>query len=135
MVDSDQTNEAVEAAEENIADSIPALDRVPLGPWKRISLGAAIAASLLAPSFLAFVALGSKTWRLAVGHGLGILRNWAPIVIVGAVVIALVALIIQLIKSPRRGALLATLALLLPVLIGWRLCGQGGCRAVETTNP
>lgn len=84
----------------------------------------ALALSLLLPVWFMIAALGVKfglwPWRL----GLGVLIvQWGPRLLIAAAVVAVIALIAVLVRTPRRGWQTALIALLIPALgfgyMGW----------------
>ncbi len=87
--------------------------REPLSPIQKTALKAAVGAAILCPVWFAVAALGTKFGLWSYGFGLAKMTfQWGPIVLGLAVVISLVALVIQLIKSPRRGVIIALVTLL-----------------------
>lgn len=84
----------------------------------------ALVASMLAPIWFMVAALGVKfglwPWRT----GLGVLIvQWGPRILIASAVIAAIALIVVLIRKPRRGWQAAVIAVLIPVMgiayMGW----------------
>jgi uncharacterized protein (DUF1499 family) len=73
--------------------------------------------SLLIPAFFAYAALGSRfglhDWRFGLGT---LMRNVGPILLMAGVGLGLVALGLSLLIKPRRGAIAALIAILIPGL-------------------
>lgn len=77
----------------------------------------ALALSLLVPVYFAVAALGSRLGLFDWRTGLGVLIvQWGPRVLIGALVIAVVALLSVLMRRPRRGWRSALAALLIPAM-------------------
>lgn len=77
----------------------------------------ALVVSLLIPVYFAVAALGSKFgfwhWRFGLGT---LIVEWGPRVLIAALVLGVVALVAALTSRPRRGALAAVVALVIPAL-------------------
>lgn len=84
---------------------------------KRILSRAALIVSLLLPVYFAAAALGVKfglwDWRLGLGT---LIVTWGPRLLIAALILAAVALIAALIRSPRIGVGAAIAALLIPAV-------------------
>lgn len=87
-------------------------------------VGLALMLSILAPIWFMGAALGVKfglwPWRT----GLGVLIvQWGPRLLIASAVVAAIALVVVLIRKPRRGWQAAVIALLIPVMglayMGW----------------
>lgn len=118
----DEAMKAFEAAEREARAQAgaapPPPPRLPLKPEQKWSLTAALTLSLLCPAFFAAAALGTRfglwDWRF----GLGVLtREWGPKLLLAATIIAALAMVLSLIRSPRRGVILAMVALFIPVMM------------------
>lgn len=91
---------------------------------KRIIARTALALSLLVPVYFAVAALGVKFGLFDWRFGLGVLLvQWGPRLVIGALAIAVVALLVVLATRPRRGWVGAGVAVLIPALtlgyLGW----------------
>lgn len=77
----------------------------------------ALLMSLLVPVYFALAALGVKFglwgWRFGLGT---LIVEWGPRILIGALALGAVALIAALIRSPRRGAAAAVVALAIPAI-------------------
>jgi len=82
---------------------------------KRILSRAALTVSLLLPVYFAVSALGVKfglwDWKLGLGT---LIVTWGPRLLIGALVLAAIALVTCLVRKPRVGAGAAVAALLIP---------------------
>jgi fatty-acyl-CoA synthase len=82
---------------------------------KKILSRSALIVSLLLPIYFALAALGVKfgwwDWRLGLGT---LIVTWGPRLLIGAIVLAAVALLVALIRKPREGVAAALVALLIP---------------------
>ena len=82
---------------------------------KRKFSRAALIVSLLLPVYFAVAALGVKfglwDWRLGLGT---LIVTWGPRLLIGALVLAAVALLVCLVRPPRQGVVAAVVALLIP---------------------
>lgn len=114
-----------EAAAAASANSRPAAPpRLPMSGLQKNALRISVFLSLLCPVWLAAAGLGVKfgLWDYKFGL-LTMTMQIAPMLIMAAIAVAVIALIIQLIRSPRRGALIAFVALCIPGLIMGRMLG------------
>ena len=102
----------------DIDNQPPAPPREAMGPLKSWTLIASLAVSLLCPVFFAFAGLGTKfgLWDWQFGL-IELTINWGPKLLIGALLLAIVTLIVQLIGSPRRGVLIALVTLFIPLLM------------------
>jgi len=86
-------------------------------PMNRNLSRAALAVSLLLPIYFATAALGVKfglwDWKLGLGT---LIVTWGPRLLIGALVLAAIALVVLLIRRPRVGVRPAVIALLIPAL-------------------
>lgn len=86
--------------------------------------GLALMVSMLAPIWFMVAALGVKfgLWPWRTGLGVMIVQ-WGPRLLIASAVIATIALIVVLIRKPRRGWQAAVIAVLIPVMglayMGW----------------
>lgn len=96
---------------------------------KKILSRAALTVSLLLPVYFAVAALGVKFgwWDWQVGLGT-LIVTWGPRLLIGALVLAAVALVAVSIRRPRVGVGAALLALLIPAL------GLGYMQYVRSQN-
>ena len=103
--------------------------------WRQTFSWTALVVSILAVVFFAVAALGSKFGLWGWQFGLGtMIFNWGPKIAMGALLLSVLALIIAVIKAPRKQPLmLAAGALLVSGLLMGRLAGIGA--AVESLPP
>jgi fatty-acyl-CoA synthase len=98
-------------------------------PMKIILSRAALTLSLLLPLYFALAALGVKfgwwDWKFGLGT---LIVTWGPRLLIGAIVLAAIALIAVLIRKPRVGVGAAVVALLIPAL------GLGYMQYVRSSN-
>jgi len=96
---------------------------------KRILSRAALTVSLLLPVYFAVAALGVKfgwwDWRIGLGT---LIVTWGPRLLIGALILAGIALLACVIRPPRRGVAAALVALLIPAL------GLGYMQYVRSQN-
>lgn len=110
---------AEQAAREAERASLP--PRLPLSPLQSLSLKIAVAAAVMCPLWFAVAALGTKFGLWGYPFGLGKMTfQWGPLLLMAALVIAAVTMVIQLVKPPRRGVIIALVALLVPGMMMMR---------------
>lgn len=84
---------------------------------KRILTRVALTVSLLLPFYFMVAAMGSKfglwDWRTGL---VTLIVTWGPRLLIGAMVLAAVALTVSLVRRPREGVALALIALLIPAM-------------------
>lgn len=85
--------------------------------WRSKSAGLALTVSLLVPVWFTVAALGVKfgLWHWRFGLGVLIVQ-WGPRLLIAAAVIAALALIAVLVRTPRRGWPAALIALIIPAM-------------------
>ncbi len=104
----------------------PPPPREPLSKLQSLSMKIAIGAAIFCPVWFAIAAIGVKYKFWSIGTGLLKMSfQWGPVLLLIGIVIGVVALIIQLLKAPRRGAILVVIALLVPVFMLGHLKGIG----------
>lgn len=96
--------------------------------WRGKLAGFALALSIFSVAWFAIAAIGSKLGLWGWQFGLGVMTiQWGPMLLMAAGVIALLALIISLIKAPRKkAAILAFGAVLISGLALGRVAAFGG---------
>ena len=96
--------------------------------WRGKFAGFSLALSLFAAAFFAIAALGSKFGLWGWQFGLGTMTfNWGPKLVMAGLAVSVLALIIALVKAPRkRAAILAGAALLISGLSMGRLAAAKG---------
>ncbi len=96
--------------------------------WRGKLAGFALALSIFSVAWFAIAAIGSKLGLWGWQFGLGVMTiQWGPMLLLAAGVIALLALIISLIKAPRKkAAILAFAAVLISGLALGRVAAFGG---------
>lgn len=91
---------------------------------RKFVLGLAVFGAVLAPVWFAAAGLGAKLglwdWRFGLGT---MTREIGPMIVIGAAVIAGIALLWTLIKPPRKHALIAAVCLAVPLMVLGRLAG------------
>lgn len=98
--------------------------REPMSKLQVRSLWAAVIAALAGPFWLMLAPVGYQLGFWGLGTALGkMTRDIAPIIVGVAVVISLIAIVIQLVKTPKRGAIIGVIALMIPIFMGTRLYG------------
>jgi fatty-acyl-CoA synthase len=101
------------------------MTRQPTTFRERLAWGSLILA-VLTPVWFAAAGFGHKFGLWSYSFGLGKMTvAWGPILLGIAALFAVIAIIVNLIKAPRRGALVALAALAIPLLIFGRLAGFG----------
>lgn len=95
--------------------------------WRLKFAGAALGISIFAVLWFAAAALGSKYGLWSWQFGLGKMTiGWGPMIAFGAAGLAVIALIVGFIKSPRtQPVILALAALLIALMLVFRLVGFG----------
>lgn len=96
--------------------------------WRGKLAGFALALSIFSVAWFAIAAIGSKLGLWGWQFGLGVMTiQWGPMLLLAAGVVALLALIISLIKAPRKKAfILAFGAVLISGLALGRVAAFGG---------
>lgn len=85
--------------------------RLPLSNLQKTALKIALGLTVACPLWFAIAALGTKFGLWSYGFGLGKMTfQWGPLLLMAATGVGVIALIIQLIKAPRRGVILALIA-------------------------
>ena len=118
---------ALEAEREAGADNTPPPPpRTPLKPEQKWSLRIALFLAVLCPVFFMTAALGTKfgLWDYRVGL-VQMSIGWGPKLLMLSAAVAALTVILCLIRSPRRGVILAIIALLIPGFLLGRMMGQG----------
>ena len=96
--------------------------RESLKPEQKWSLFIALILSLGSPVFFAVSALGTRyglwDWQFSLGV---LVTNWGPKLLFAAIGAAAIALVLSVIRSPRRGVILAVIALVIPVMMLFRM--------------
>ena len=91
-----------------------------------------LALSLIIPFYFAFAALGSKfqiiDWRFGLGT---MVIGWGPLLLLGAALLAVIALLLALVIAPRRGRRIALAALIVPLLgLGYAAYVRAGAQGL-----
>ncbi|WP_213271237.1 DUF1499 domain-containing protein [Hyphomonas sp.] len=96
--------------------------------WRGKLAGFALALSIFSVAWFAIAAIGSKLGLWGWQFGLGVMTiQWGPMLLLAASVVALLALIISLIRAPRKkAAMLAFAAVLISGLALGRVAAFGG---------
>ncbi|MBB35187.1 MAG: hypothetical protein CME88_07495 [Hirschia sp.] len=99
----------------------PPPPREPLKPEQKWSLRLAFTLALLCPVFFAVAALGTRFGLWEYTFGLGVMSfQWGPILLMCALAMGVISLVLTAIRPPRRGIILALVAVLIPLLmLGW----------------
>jgi len=100
--------------------------RLPLSNLQKTALKIALGLTVACPLWFAIAALGTKFGLWSFGFGLGKMTfAWGPMLLMLTIGVSLVALVIQLIKAPRRGVILALVALIASVMMFGRFYTTG----------
>ncbi len=122
-----EARETARAKKESVtvlADDPPPPPREPMSELKVRAIWVACIAALATPLWLMLAPIGYRMGWWGLGTSLGFMtREVAPIVVGVSILAIIIATIIQLVKSPKRGAIITVILLFIPIFMGTRLIG------------
>lgn len=94
--------------------------KLPLKRYQKRSLVLAVAVTLICPLWFGLAALGTKfgLWHFALGL-VKMTFTWGPTLLMAATAVSVITLVLQLVVSPRRGAILALVTTLISGAMLW----------------
>lgn len=103
-----------------------------MGRFRDFLARAALVFSLFIPFYFAFASLGSRfhiiDWRFGLGT---MVIGWGPLLLIGAALLAVIALVLALVIAPRQGRRIALVALVIPLLgLGYAATIRAGAQAL-----